>query len=355
MAYATRALDLDAHHEALTRLWAENMSDRAIAAVTAERVRWLYEQNPEGPPTTVVVVDEGGAGLVGCATVMPRRLQLGGRDVRAGMLCDFAVARRHRVGGPALMLQRALIEAARRDGYDFVWGYPNKNSLPICKRVGYTHVAESSSWVRPLRTEPILRRYAPGPAAGAGGALLDASLALAEGGAALALALGRVGAHVARVDTRFDALWERGRGAYDITGARDAAFLRWRYEEFPTARHYTFGLTHRSSGALAGYATYRALPGGRVHVTDLFCEDPARQLDALLLRLVGATRAAGYASVAIDLIAGEDVYARLRRLGFVRRPETRPFVVQPLALTGAALEAVADRRRWYMIDGDLDV
>jgi predicted N-acetyltransferase YhbS len=354
MTYATHELNLDVHRDALARLWTENMSDPAIAAVVHERIRWLYDQNPEGPPTTVVIEDDRD-GVVGCASVMPRRVRVAGREARAGMLCDLAVARRHRVGGPALMLQRALIEAARRARYDFVWGYPNKNSLPICKRVGYTAVAESSSWVRPLRTAPFLRHYARPAAARAGGALLDASLALVEGGAALALAAGREGAHEARFDGRFDALWERGAPAYGVTGARDAAFLRWRYEAFPSARHYTFGLTSRRSGALTGFVTYRGLGGGRAGVVDLFCDDPARELDALLLRYLGAMRAAGYGSIVLDLIADERFYARLRRLGFVRRPATRPLLVQPLSLEGEALEAVVDARRWYMIDGDLDV
>lgn len=353
MAYATRALDLDAHGDALARLWAANMSDPNIAKVVRERIRWLYERNPEGAPTTVVVLDDRD-GVVGCASVMPRRLRVGGHEARAGMLCDLAVARRHRVGGPALMLQRALIEAAKKAGYDFVWGYPNKNSLPIVKRVGYAAVAESSSWVRPLRTASLLQRFAPRPAARAGGALLDASLAIAEGGAALALGPGRHGAHETTLDGRFDALWGRGRASYDITGSRDAAFLRWRYQAFPSARHYTFGATRRS-GELAGFVTYRGFAGGRAHIVDLFCDEPEHELDALLLRLLRALRSAGYASASIDLVADEALYARLRRLGFVRRPLARPFVVQPLGLEGPALEAVMDRRRWYMIDGDLDV
>ncbi|HEU4407137.1 MAG TPA: GNAT family N-acetyltransferase [Polyangiaceae bacterium] len=354
MAYATRALALDADRDALARLWAENMNDPAVAGVVRERIRWLYEQNPEGPPTTVVIEDDRD-GVVGCASVLPRRVRLAGREARAGMLCDLAVARRHRIGGPALMLQRALLEAARRDRYDFVWGYPNKNSLPVFKRVGYSPIAESSSWARPLRTAPFLRRRAPAPAAALGGALLDAALALAEGGAALALARGREGAHDGGIDGRFDSLWERARAAYDITGARDAAFLRWRYERFPSARHYTFGLTARRSGALAGFATYRGLGGGRAQIVDLFCAEPGRELEALVLRLLGALRSAGYASVTLDLVADGAFYARLKRLGFVRRPDARPFLVQPLALEGGALEAVVDPRRWYMIDGDLDV
>ncbi|HEU4404569.1 MAG TPA: GNAT family N-acetyltransferase [Polyangiaceae bacterium] len=355
MTYATLPLDLAAHRDALARLWAENMNDPAVAGVVHERVRWLYEQNPEGPPTTLVIDDVGRDGIVGCASVVPRRVRLGGREVRAGILSDLAVSKRHRIGGPALMAQRALIEAARREGYAFLWGYPNKNALPVAKRVGYQFVGESTSWVRPLRTAPLLRRFGPPPAADVGGALLDAALALVEGGAALALAPGRAGAHEVQIDARFDELWARAAGAYDLTGARGAAYLRWRYEQFPSARHYTFGLTSRRSGALAGYVAYRGVSGGRAHVMDLFCEDPARELDALLLRFVQAARAAGYASIAIDLIAGDDVYARLKRLGFVRRPDARSFVVQPLSLDGEGAAAVADARRWYIVDGDLDI
>lgn len=353
MAYATLAFDLGAHRQALSRLWADNMNDPAVAEVVPERVRWLYERNPDGPPTTVVIDDGGRDGLVGCASVMPRRAWVDGREVRAGVLCDLAVARRHRVGGPALMLQRSLIEAAKAAGYAFVWGYPNQNSLPVFKRMGYKPIAEATSWVRPLRTGDFLRRFAPAPAADAGGVLLDVAMGLAERGASAALAAGREGAHQAAFDARFDSLWQRGRRHYAITGARDAASLRWRYEQFPTARHYVFGLSARAGGELVGYVIYRLLPGGRVHVADLFCDDPARHFDALLLRFVCAMRSAGYGSVLLDLVAGEAVYARLRRHGFVRRNDSRPLVVRPLEPGG--LESVVDGRRWYMIDGDLDI
>lgn len=355
MAYATRDLNLDTHREALAGLWAGNMHDPAIAGVTHERIRWLYERNPEGPPTTVVIDDGGRDGVVGCASLVPRRVRLGGREARVGIACDLAVERRHRSAGPALMLQRALLEAAKRERYDFIWGYPNKNALPIIKRMGYVLVGESTSWVRPLRTEPFLQRVAPAPAASLGGPLLDAALDLAEGAASLALAFGYEGARLRPADERFDRLWERGRGAYDITGVRDAAFLRWRYDEFPVARHHTFSLTSRRSGDLAGFVIYRSLGAGRAHVADLFCGQPARQLEALLLCLVRALRSEGYASVALDLIADERLSARLRRLGFLRRPQARSFVIHPLGLKGAELEAVADPRRWYIIDGDLDV
>lgn len=124
------------------------------------------------------------------------------------------------------------------------------------------------------------------------------------------------------VDDRFDALWERARAAYDVTGTREAAFVRWRYGASPTARHGTFGLTARHSGALVGFVTYRVLHSGCAHVTDLFCGEPPKHLDALLLRFArhahGAPR--------VDLVASDDAYARLR-LG----------------------------RRRYIVDGDLDI
>ncbi|HEU4407728.1 MAG TPA: hypothetical protein VFS43_20860 [Polyangiaceae bacterium] len=68
-----------------------------------------------------------------------------------------------------------------------------------------------------------------------------------------------------------------------------------------------------------------------------------------------ALRSAGYASVALDLIADEGLSARLRRLGFLRRLQARSFVVRPLDLEGAAIEAVANPRHWHIIDGDLDI
>ena len=86
MAYAATPLSLEAHREALALLWAENMSDARIASVIPGRMRWLYDQPPDGRTTTVLGVHDGTGALVGCGSFFHRPTWVNGRRVRAGVL-----------------------------------------------------------------------------------------------------------------------------------------------------------------------------------------------------------------------------------------------------------------------------
>src|SRR5688572_21859404 len=98
MPYSTCRLTPE-YRDALLRLWADNMSDPRIGSCLPERYSWLYERNPAGQPTTVIAINDTGGEAVGCGSVYPRRMQVAGREVLAAVPADFAVDRRHRIGG----------------------------------------------------------------------------------------------------------------------------------------------------------------------------------------------------------------------------------------------------------------
>lgn len=362
MAYAALPFRSEEHREALLRLWADNMSDRTIAQVLEPRMRWFYESNPLGPASTWVshVVETGE--LVGCASLFPRRMQLLGEVVKAGVLCDFAVAKAHRIGGAAIAVQRKLAADAPAAGFSFLFGYPNQSSAAVCKRVGYVTVGETQTWVRPLRTAYRIAEVVKHPALQKLAApTLDLGLAVAD-----ALRLGARprslrAAIEARADARYDRLWQRARARYDLVGEKTEAYLDWRYVGFTTKSYAFFSLTHTRgplAGELQGYVVYH-LEGEAVHIADLFCEDPERGVDVLLLSFVSAMREAGHRSVSITLCAADSWYEKLRLLLFVKRPGARSLVahVEPPKTDADRVKRahVLDRQRWLMLDGELDI
>ena len=49
-------------------------------------------------------------------------------------------------------MQRAIANAHREKGLNFLFGYPNKGAAPIFPRLRFKTVGESTLWVKPLRT-----------------------------------------------------------------------------------------------------------------------------------------------------------------------------------------------------------
>ena len=172
LGYETVPFDLGdrVHREGLLRLWAGSMSDARIAEVAPARLRWFYQENPVTPPRTLLAlapasIDAPAREVVGCGSAFTRRMRVLDRTLQAGILCDFAVAPAHRLGGAALGIQRAIIAGSRPAGQELLIAFPNKLSMPIFKRAGYRVVAESRAWVKPLHSHYKLKGRLKLPAA----------------------------------------------------------------------------------------------------------------------------------------------------------------------------------------------
>jgi hypothetical protein len=359
MSYATKPLVPGdrGQEDALVRLWTENLSDRAIAQVARERLRWFYDQQPIAPARTVLAVHEESGEVVGCGTCIPRRLWVLGRSVLAAIPCDFAVARKHRVGGAAMAIQRELTGGSRAAGFELLLGSPNEKSLPIVKRAGYRVVGAARAYVKPLRAAYKIEAKLGRPRlARAAGVVVDAGLRLYDALRVPRRRLSYRSEILERPDARFDALWARGRGAYTIVGEKTAAYLDWRYARFTTKTYRFFTLAERRGGALAGFVVY-TVRDGKVFVDDLFAADQAETLDQLLRGFVARMRDEGHASVYLSFVGPAAWAARFERLGFWRGTDPgRQLVVFVGDGADAALAAaVADENQWFLCDGEMDI
>jgi RimJ/RimL family protein N-acetyltransferase len=385
MAYAATPLSLDAHRDALSRLWAENMSDERIASVIPGRMRWLYEQGPEGATTTVLGVHAESGALVGCGSFFHRPTWVDGRRVRAGVLCDFAVTRAHRIAGAAIAIQRALIKAGRDEGLELLYGYPNEQSIAVCKRVGYRVIGQATTWVKPLYSAYKLRDALASPetveaalpaglvarhhlvkaaakvahalekpwALRAAAAPVDAGLWVADRVRVAKAVVRARGERLQLPDPRIDELWERSRGGYGVVGEKSSAYLEWRYARFTTAEHHVFGITRRDDRRLAGYVIY-TVDDGKAYLRDLFAEDLDATAEALLLALSQELRGRRIDSVSLSYVGSPAFAARLRATGFLLRPAKRPLVVHPDVAESLKSRAL-DPASWFMLDGELDI
>jgi len=131
------------------------MSEAGIRGVIEQRREWFYERNPLSSPVTWLAVDTTTGEIVGCASILPRRIRFDGELLTAGLMSDFVVSPKHRTAGPALIMQRALLEQSHQHGFALIYGYPNEKALPIFKRIGVKVVGNATSWHKPLRPRPV--------------------------------------------------------------------------------------------------------------------------------------------------------------------------------------------------------
>jgi hypothetical protein len=351
MAYVTQRLAPESR-AAVLRLWKDNMSDPHIGNVLAERYQWLYDRNPAGPPTTILAQVEGRQS-VGCGSVYPRRMQIAGVSLTAAVPADFAVDRKHRLGGAAVVIQRALV-GAPGEGLAFLFGFPNKSSFPVLQRVGYRPVAAAQGWVKPLRAAYKIRPHVRFEFLAAALALpVDCGLAAAD-----FVRPRRRSARaevVDRADDRFDSLWQRAKGNHPLTGERTSRYLNWRYAEFTTARYRFFCFLDGATEELIGYIVF-SMTDGKVSVIDLFAVDMGETAEQLLAGFARQMRRAGCDSIYIGFAGHPDFTDRLRRLGYYASGNgDRKLVALSKNLTAEQESMVFNERSWHMFDGEMDI
>lgn len=358
MGYRARPFDASRDRSSLLDLWRENLSDRSLVAQLDARFHWLYEADAVHALRTYLVVDDTSEVVVGCSSLLPHHVSVDGTLLPASIGVDLAIAKGHRTAGPAVVLQRAVVNAVtagERGAGAFCFSYPNDGALPVVKRVGYKPVAVTAHAVKPART----------------GYKLDARVPLAALRKPLAflgdLALGALDrtrlvraplphrAHVlARADERFDALFHEVRKRIRVLGDRRAGFLNWRYVGCPTRAHTFVGITDRSERSLLAYAII-AVDGSTAILLDFLAMDDAATI-ALFVHVAAHARARNLDSIYASYVAAPSLTAVLEQSGFFPRGADRTFITYvPSHASKALHDAVETADHWQILDGELDL
>jgi hypothetical protein len=359
MGYRARPFVAAQDREALLGLWRENLSDKSLAAKLDARFRWLYEASPTHALRTFLVVDDATNAVLGCSSLLPHAVSVDGKLVSAAIGVDLAVAKGHRIAGPAVVLQRAVVNAiaAQEDPKlgAFCFSYPNDGALPIVKRVGYKPVAVTAHAVKPARTGYKLDAKIPFPALRKPAAFLgDRALAAWD---LTRLARAPVAHRVevlAHADERFDALYNELRERIPVLGDRRSAFLNWRYVSCPTRAHTLLAISDRAGARVLAYAVVTPDANTAVLV-DFLARDDASAV-ALFVHLSAHVRAQRLDSIYASYVASPELTDTLVRAGFYPRGAERTFIAYPSPHAPSAVAArILDASAWQIFDGELDL
>lgn len=315
-AYAARAGDPERARATVLDVWRGNLGDDARMP---RKYDWFYLHAPAGLPllhlldyTPARPEADAPAAVVGACALGQRRMLHRGAPVRAGVLVDLAVLPAHRSLGPALMLQQHLF-AAGRARLDVLYGFPNPKAAPVFKRIGYRPLGEMVRHVRVIRSAPYLRRRLPGalaPLAALTGPAIDLVRRPRTGDGGLS------GRWCSRVPD-ISALWADSEKPAALTAIRDAAHLRWRFDEAPDAnvRHLLLSTGERVD---AWFATRS--DGHTLHVLDFWQRGSgAAPRPASLRALLAAAHADGHAAVSVELATSAERLRPWIDLGFEAR------------------------------------
>jgi hypothetical protein len=345
MSWTVSAVDPNTAQAEISGLWQRNLPEASRA-----RFDWLY--GARGQSRSWLLRDPE-AGPIGSAGLMPRRMQLGDTVVDAGSAIDLNVDSGYRSVGPALALQRAATEPLRCGRLAFVYALPSPSAVPVLRRAGYREVGTFRRWAKPLQTG--LRWQARLGNATAGAALgwcSDRWLQWSSAEIAQSWPHGFRAIVCRAHDARFDRLWERRPRAEWIMGERTAAYLDWRYTQYPDLPQETLGVVSQDD-ELCSYAVVGETDGVG-YVSDLWFAD-STALRLILAALIRHARRQRWLSLSISLLAPPVVTSALHAFGFRARSDARPLLVMPgNELTDAQRALLFNPAHWYVTRADSD-
>jgi hypothetical protein len=251
------------------------------------------------------------------------------------------------------MIQRSIVNQYRNKGFEFIFAYPNNNSLAILKRVGYKIVGGTSMWVKPLRFGYKFFSYFKNKVlAKIFSFIPDLILNYFD---YILLNPNYYGEVSNNIDERFDDLLNRIKYTFSIVPDRSSIYMNWRYLSCQTKKYYIYSFINKITNKLDGYVVYH-IKNNKIFIVDIVCVDFDKIIYNLLAQFSIHMRSKKYDSICVSYVGRESFFTVLSKLNFLRRDLTRNFVIfVDKSIQSDIYDAIIDKNNWFMFNGELDV
>jgi GNAT superfamily N-acetyltransferase len=349
LAIRTREIDVETERDTIVEFLSEHLSGHGGAA----HFDWLYLANPDGRARAWLAVADKADEAVGVAAAFPRRVRIGGQEMLCWNLGDFAIKPEYRSLGPAVILQRACLETVLDGTVPFAYDHPSCNMMAIYKRMGISETGRVIRFVKLLRVDEKVVKFLKYSVVASGVSEIgNVVLSIVDQGLLVRRRHG-AGALEGRFDDRFGKLERMRAREFQVVGARNEAYLNWRYLDNPLHEHEI--LTMEAGSQLLGYVIIRHEENNAT-LLDLCAEKiekNATVVDGLVAGVIETLRSKGTLALNAPLLENNPLVPSLKRWGFKAR-ESYPFVVSA-PCPGELSETVRDARNWFLTAGDRDV
>jgi hypothetical protein len=324
--YYVEMAELERDQEEILALWDRN---KVNIHDPARLFSWAYKNNPAGRGRIWLLKQASSRTAVGTVGIILRRMKIGESVRIVGRAAGLAVDKAHRSLGPALLLQKAMLNEVGKSDLSLVYTLAPPAASPLFQRLNYSNLGAMDCRRKIVGSSIFVKNCLPG--------LPGFALKLVSRFLDLGIQAGsretwsRPGkatmAHIHDFDSRFDDLWSRAALNYSFTTERTSTFLRWRFSANPEPWNYVCDALCTENGGLRGYAIYYIDDHRVAHVIDMFAEDQEDAIFALVVGLARRWRSLGVIYAYLSAIGAERFFNLLNRAGFSkwRAPEPAPY------------------------------
>ncbi len=314
---------------------------------------WKYYQNPAGSHASVIALH--GSEVVGILGGIPLRMKVGGDTLLACQGVDTVISGRHRKSSTFFKLEARVTEQMEKAQLAFRYAFTIKETYRLFTTArGFSGVCPIIKMAKVINPRPYLRQKIEM------GLLTDMLGGVAKcairrwNKKKLSVPEGVDIVDTSRFDHRFDDLWQRERGNYEIAVARNSDYLNWRYVDAPR-QYKIFGVESRQvvKGFIALGCYKEEVTRGRI--LDILVERGQKELvDLLVAEAINYFIDQDVDVITCWMLEGWPAFHVLKEKGFVPRQTSHDLIVRSYFSDKISNEYLADSSRWYVTMGDSD-
>ncbi|MEW5754795.1 MAG: GNAT family N-acetyltransferase [Pseudomonadota bacterium] len=347
MSYKVVQADLMADKARMLAFWSEHHPKPL-----ERKFQWMYENNPCGRTRAWLLLHGDTDQLVGMGAMFPRQFVADGQCYEAGVLGDLLVHKAHRSLGPALQLQKTILQLLSDGEVALLYGLPNRASEFVFQRIGYQRLGTMRRLVKVICSKTLLGRIKlPSFVQGLIAPVLDVALFLTARETWRSTKRYAIHEDYSVFDERFDALWRSKEAGVHCALRRSAAYMTWKFRDDPDDVNHVFALCAEDDTRLLGCIIY-AVNGRTVEIREFIAADEAA--DDLMTLFLKKVRAAKPVSVVVNTLDDSVVLRSLKRFRFWAGAAGRSVYYG----TGSQLKdraaEIAQTDRWLLMKCDED-
>lgn len=304
--------------------------------------------------------------IVGHYSMTPLRFIIGGDTGKVAIMMDLVTKKEFRGRGVFTKMGKSIISTAEGEGYDFIYGFPNPNSLHgFIDRLGFTHLLTLPLWASPLCPSLIMEELI-------GFLPWRKILNRLDSIFLKVFKRGTRAFEIEEHDTapdEIDELWEEVMGSAPLSLVRDSLYLTWRFVRRPNIKYRIW--TAKKDGKLLAYVIYRegkffGISAGLL--MDFLAQpgkDGRKALISLIRKIKGISAGGGNGLIlaAANKVRpysplSRDTAKILTRTGFFRvpnfiNPRSLKMIVRPITERGKRF--ALEKKNWFLTLADWDV
>lgn len=312
--------DVEEYRNQLIRFWDIHL----LSNPTDLRFDWLYKHNPGGPTATLLAFADDQKEFIACGSFYPSTFFCNGEPVRVAIPIDFFVEKSYRVFGPAVNIQKMIISAFQKRGFEVAFVAPNKQALGVFKKVGYTHVGQAKGWVRILKFRDWLRRYLPSLIiAKTIAPVVDFLYTLKDWKVYHFDYRNYFSEIVDNCSIDFDDLWNREKSNFDLLTNKTSKYLNWYYSSNTTNEYKYFCLLDKKYRKLRAYIVFFR-NNDEIIISDIFPADN-RWLKHLLWHFIEGIKHNQTKAIRLNFFGNDAFKKTIKQFGFMEREHERDY------------------------------